>query len=285
MSTSLRLGLLGRDISYSLSPAIFEWGFRTTDISGTYVIHDVPEEHLAPLIESNAWDGLNVTIPYKAAALRFCQQVTVAARDAGAVNTLYRKDGDVWGDNTDLAGFGYAVARRKGAEEHFHNVLVIGSGGAARAVVVALSKGYHRMAITVASRDAARARRRLSEYVESADLSFASLENARESLEGFDLIVNATPSGSRSCPGSPLAPPLHFNPASLVMDLIYEPRKTLLLQAADERGARTENGLVMLLAQAAASFQIWTGREFPLKRALTEFLPRLESYDPLSHGG
>jgi len=277
MSGPLRLGLVGKNIPYSLSPAIFEWGFEVTEIAGRYVIHDLEEESLPSLIASAEWDGLNVTIPYKAAAVRFCAQLTPVARDAGAVNTLFRKDGEVWGDNTDLAGFGYALARRRAPNETFHNVLVIGSGGAARAVVVALGKGYHQMAITVASRDAARARRKLGEFVESTDLSFASLENARESLEGFDLVVNATPTGGASCPGSPISPPLRFNPAALVMDLIYEPRRTMFLEQAKACGARTENGLVTLIAQAAASFLVWTGKEFPLKRAMIELLPRLKA--------
>lgn len=281
----LRLGLVGKNLSYSLSPAIFEWGFRDLGMEGSYLVHDIVQEDLEPLVSSGEWDGLNVTIPYKAVTLRLCHHVSRVARDAGAVNTLCRREQRIWGDNTDLAGFSYALARRIQRGESFHNALVIGSGGAARAVVLALNRGYHRMAITVASRNASRARGRLSEFVVSADIAFSSLMNASESLETFDLVVNATPTGGVSCPGSPLTPPLKFSPASLVMDLIYEPRQTLFLQQAEACGARTENGLVMLLAQAAASFQLWSGREFPLHRALTELLPRLSSHDSLSHGG
>jgi shikimate dehydrogenase len=285
MSTSIRLGLVGKDISYSLSPLIFEWGFRATEMEGRYAVYDLPEDALAPVVLHGEWDGLNVTIPYKAAAMRLCAQVSDLARDAGAVNTLYHKGGEICGENTDLAGFGYALARRRDKGESFRNALVIGSGGAARAVVLALNRGYHQMAITVASRDAAKARGRLSEFVVSSDIAFSNLMDASESLEEFDLIVNATPTGTASCSGSPLPLPFRVNPAALVMDLIYEPRKTVFLRQAEAAGARIENGLVMLIAQAAASFRLWTGREFPMNLALTELLPQLEPHDPLSHRG
>jgi shikimate dehydrogenase len=281
--TPFRFGLVGKDISYTLSPTIFEWAFERTGVAGTYNVFDIAEESVVPLVSGGEWDGLNVTIPYKSAVTRLCDELTDSARDAAAVNTLHRRGEELWGDNTDLSGFGYALARRRGKGESVRNALVIGSGGAARAVVLALSRGYHQLAITVASRNAATARGKLSEFVLSPDIAFCSIIDARETLEEYDLVVNATPAGSYSCPGSPLPLPLKFNPASLVMDLIYDPSRTALLQAAERCGARTENGLVMLIAQAAASFRIWTGREFPLDYALQELVPRFENNDPIPY--
>jgi len=282
--TPFRFGLAGRDISYTLSPAIFEWAFAQTGVAGTYTVFDIAEDSMPALVSGGEWDGLNVTVPYKAGVARLCHRLSDTASDAAAVNTLYRRGEEIWGDNTDLVGFGYALARRRERGESVRNALVIGSGGAARAVVLALNKGYHQLAITVASRDAATARGKLSEFVLSQDIAFCSIIGARETLEEYDLIVNATPAGTYACPGSPLPLPLKFNSAALVMDLIYDPRRTALLQEAERCGVRTENGLVMLIAQAAASFRIWTGREFPLDRALKELVPRFDSYDPISHG-
>ena len=100
---------------------------------------------------------------------------------------------------------------------------------------------------------------------------------ARKRLHDFDLVVQATPIGHLSNPGFPLDPPFTFKPGALVFDLIYSPRKTLFMEAAASFNAVTENGLIMLLAQAAESYQIWTGRPFPLELAVRELLPELRN--------
>ena len=108
--------------------------------------------------------------------------------------------------------------------------------------------------------------------------SIAVLTNARaeKHLSEYDLIVQATPVGGASLPGYPLTPPLNFSKDVLVIDLIYSPRRTLFLEAAEAFGAETENGLVMLIAQGAESFRLWTGMDFPMAAAIEDLLPEFQ---------
>lgn len=271
-----RLGILGQSISYSLSPAIFAWAFRRTGLDGEYAVFDLPVQAAEELIRSERWDGLSVTVPHKTLARELCSDLTTVARKTGAVNTLSRRQGRVWGDNTDVAGFRHALRRSVPRCEALRRVLVIGSGGAARAIIVALRECTEALEIAVASRLPEQARRRLHATSEfTCAVQVISLPEAAGALASFDLIVQATPVGSARNPGLPLPAPLRFAPHAHVFDLVYSPVATEFLRAAKECGAHSENGLVMLIAQAAASFETWTGVVFPLDEALTDLLPNL----------
>jgi shikimate dehydrogenase len=132
--------------------------------------------------------------------------------------------------------------------------------------------------LVIASRRPVSAQDRLGDILSWFDVhQITTAHNAAEQLHTFDLVVQATPVGSASYPGYPLDPPLNFKRNALVMDLLYTPRRTHFLDAAAAFGARTENGLVMLTAQAAASFERWTGLPFPLEQCERELLPELQS--------
>ena len=263
-----RCGLVGEHISYSLSPRIFEWGLGTCGLEGEYRLYDLPQDRAREVAEHSGWHGLNVTTPHKCAALDWCHGLTERAKTVGAVNVLLRRDDAVWGDNTDVYGCEYALKRHSNALPEIHRALIVGSGGGARAVLLALEKVFAPQEVFIASRDPQAAAERLGLVARhSLQVQCLSLSAAAEQLDSFDIVVQATPV---ECP---LSEPLHFRRGALVMDLVYAPRLTRFLQAAARSGAQTENGLIMLIAQAAASFEIWTERTFPLERALAELLP------------
>ncbi|RPH93931.1 shikimate dehydrogenase [candidate division KSB1 bacterium] len=273
-----RFGLVGENISYSLSPAIFEWGLREAGLSGEYRVHDISLEELPLLIRQKDWDGLSVTVPYKRPVYELCSDLTARASITGAVNTLYRKKNNLYGDNTDVLGFQLALSRRWIYSDDVRRALIIGSGGAARAVLVALGQSFAPLSLTVACRNPESARDDLGSLLDQfIPVQCCSLDQASHELASFDLVVQATPVGGVRVPGSVLPKPWVFKKNALVFDLIYAPRITEFLKTAEKCGADTENGLVMLIAQAAASFEIWTRMPFPLEHALKNLLPELQA--------
>ncbi|MDD5088189.1 MAG: shikimate dehydrogenase [bacterium] len=267
-----RLGLIGRNISHSLSPRIHQWALAVVGLRGEYVLHDVDIEGARAVVRSSEWEGLNVTIPHKSALSASCNSLSETARRASSVNTLVRRAGDIIGDSTDGAGFLFALRRFADERNSFDKVLVIGGGGAARAILAALRDAGPTTNVFVAVRSPERARIAGPQlFSKDAKLELISLERAAERLRSFDLIVQATPTES------PLPLPLRFHPGACVMDVICAPRRTEFLQIAGMHGARVQNGLAMLIGQAAVSFKIWTGVEFPRDRAMHELLPELES--------
>jgi shikimate dehydrogenase len=258
---------------------IHEWGLRMTGLSGDYVLLDLSDVEAERLIRSdkNRWDGLNVTTPHKPLAASCCDLLSEPAKLTDAANTLHWKDGKLYGENTDVDGFRNALRQVRGQGRAFQQALVIGSGGAARAVLLALSMAYPTLSVTVAARDIDLAKQRTSVLASAfANVAYSLPQEASSILPEFDLVIQATPVGSYKVPGSPLPLPLIFAPNAHVMDLVYAPRQTSFLAAAASCGTQVSNGLLMLLAQAAASFELWSGRQFPLEKAMTELLPRLE---------
>lgn len=275
-----RFGLIGEHIASSLSPVLFSWAFQHTGTSGSYTLFDFPRRLARSfLLRARVdWDGLNVTAPHKDLVYTICDELTDTAMKVRAVNTLVRKQSKLIGYNTDVAGFRYALEQKLEVVSRADRVLIIGTGGAARAALVAVSQVLSPLEIAVASRRPVDALDRVAPVLPAP---FAPVllthTKARKRLHEFDVVVQATPVGHLSNPGFPLEPPFTFKPGAAVFDLIYSPRKTLFLEAAESFGAITENGLVMLLAQAAESFQIWTGKPFPLEHAVRELLPELRN--------
>ena len=275
--SGLQLGVLGENISYSLSPRIFEWVFRESGVNGEYHVFDLPHGQVREFLhQDSAWHGLSVTTPYKELAFESCSDLSPAAQAARAVNVLTRTKDGIHGDNSDVAGFQFALNLLVGTEPRPQSILVVGSGGAARAVLFALKEQYQSARVEVASRkpDAAQ------EELQSLLAPFASSncidpDTAAKSLADFDLVIQATPVGSFRQPGLPLPEPLVFRKGTLVIDLIYAPRMTRFLEHAQASGAILQNGLPMLIGQAAKAFRSWTGKAFPLDKAMHELLPQL----------
>jgi shikimate dehydrogenase len=182
------------------------------------------------------------------------------------------------GDNTDVKGFSFLLDQVIEPDFVPEIALVIGSGGAGRAALQVLAERYPEMRMEVASRHPEIAQLGLGS-LEAGFASFSTidLETAAHFLHDFPLVIQATPVGSVKLPGCPVPEPLRFMSGGVVLDLIYAPYNTRFLEYAEQSGARIQNGLPMLLAQAAESFQIWTGKEFPLEQAMHELLPQLSA--------
>lgn len=259
-------GLLGYPLGHTLSPRLHQAALRWAELPGTYVALPVPPERLeGALAGVRAWrlPGLNVTIPHKQAVMPFLDDLTPQARQIGAVNTLYWEGDRLMGDNTDYAGFADSLP----ALDWPHVIVtVLGAGGSARAVVSALrDKGVAVLHLVARRKEQAVAlREELAPDLPGQVLGFDEAGPLDALLGRTRLLVNTTPVGMDG--QSPLSEaqlaclPAHAH----VYDLVYNPAETVLLSLARARGLAAQNGLEMLLGQAAVAFERWTGRRPPL---------------------
>jgi shikimate dehydrogenase len=251
-------GLIGDPVGHSRSPAIFNAGFAAAGLNWVFVAFPAPAGRGADAVKaarSLGLAGLTVTMPHKADAAWACDELTPEATALGAVNVVtVHDDGRISGASTDGLGLVRSV-RDEGCDPAGRRALVLGAGGAARAIAVAL--GQAGADVTVAARrpDAADAAAGLVPGATSTTI-------AEVDPGGFDLVVNATPVGMQG--EAPVIDPDRLNPAQLVVDTIYHPMETRLLASARARGVPCANGLGMLVHQAALAFELWTGLDAPL---------------------
>lgn len=264
-----RLGIIGDPVAHSLSPALHQPALDALGIPAVYerwhtLATDLPSR-IASLRDPHVL-GASVTVPHKPAVMTLVDEVSPAARRAGAVNTVVNRDGALFGDNTDIYGFAQTVAAALAGPPPAV-ALVLGAGGAARAVVLALeTAGVGE--IVVANRDVARAAR-LADDLAPAPVRAAALNDdlLRRELPRAGLLVNATALGWYAGE-TPMATRLLelLPPGAVVADLTY--RDTDLLLAATHRGLRVVDGLPMLVHQGARAFALWTGLPAPLDTML-----------------
>ncbi len=248
-------------MAHSLSPVIHSAAFAATGLDWTYDRFEVGEDEVAAFIAGAAADGfggLNVTMPDKAAAAAAVDRLTADADALGAVNTVVFEADGTLGDNTDGPGFVAALAAEvpelslAGAR-----VGVVGAGGAARAVILALGRAGV-ASVVVVNRTTARA------HAAVALAPAVARVGEPADLAGLDLVVDATPAGMGDAEDLPFDPDL-IGAGQVVCDLVYWPLETPLLREASARVARAVNGLGMLVHQAAASFERWTGVVAPVE--------------------
>ena len=272
-----KVALLGHPVGHSRSPAMHNAAFRELGLDWHYEAIDVPPERFSEVIERLPRDGFvgaNVTIPHKLRALEAADDPTEVARAVGAANTLSFDGGRVGADNTDVEGFLTALAETVPAAPAGMSALVLGAGGAGRAVVFALlSAGA--AAVTVWNRNQRRAEALVADFAPRSEKTALRSEKA-PSMAGVDLVVNATSLGMRDPHASPesgagddffKAVPLsadELDDRITVVDLVYRPDRTPLVRAARARGSRYVDGFDVLIHQGAASFRTWTGMQPPL---------------------
>lgn len=261
------VALLGWPARHSLSPVMHNAAFRELDLDLVYLALPTPPPELDTVLEAlGAIEavGANVTLPHKEAVLDRCDVLTEEAELVGAVNTLAWGTDGLLGDNTDAVGLQATLTEDVGLSAESAAV-ILGTGGACRAAVVAL--GRLAAAVTVVGRrpDAAEEVARLAEgagAVAARGVDLADEAAVREAVDEARLVVNATPLGME---GESLPDPFHeLGPHQIAYDLVYSPPRTPFLEAARDRGAATHHGLGMLVAQAAASFRRWTGQPAPV---------------------
>jgi len=259
----MRLGILGYPLEHSLSPPMHQAALAALGLKGSYEPLPTPPDALSSRLREvrRGYRGVNVTVPLKEAVISLLDWVSPEARAIGAVNTIVNEEGRLFGYNTDAPGFLKSLDE---AGVTGRRAVVLGAGGAARAVVFALlSRGYE---VAVVNRTRARAERLVAELGGRV----AGPEAAREA----DLVVNATSVGLLDEEATPLAKE-YLPERGFAVDLVYRPLKTRFLREAEEKGLVVVDGLGMLLWQGALAFERWTGRPAPvaaMKRALYEAL-------------
>lgn len=237
-------GLVGKNIDYSFSRTYFTEKFKRENIAANYRNFDLEDISQFPqILEKNPnISGLNVTIPYKQAVIPFLDKLSADAEKIGAVNTIkIEKDRSLTGHNTDFTGFRESLQEL--LKEHHRKALILGTGGASKAVAYALE-------------DLGIQYKFVSRKAGNDRLDYAAID--QRLLQEFSIIVNCTPLGT--FPDIEKHPPLPFqyiNSDHLVYDLIYNPESTKLMDLARKQGASVSNGLKMLVLQAEAAWRIW----------------------------
>jgi len=250
-------GIIGSPLGHTLSPLLHNWGFKRFGIDAEYQAWPTASEELDAFMlrfRETPIEGLSVTIPHKTAVMQYVDVVTELGSAVGAVNTLYWREGALWGENTDVEGFCRPLVAREVVPKR---TLILGSGGVSRAAVVGV-KRLGEGVVAVAGNDAAQAAALADEF----DL----VQVPWEERAGFgaDLLINATPLGmtGRFEALSPY-PREALGSCSAVFDLVYTPYPTRFVADALAAGCLIVPGMEMFLYQAIEQFRLWTGRVLP----------------------
>lgn len=281
-------GVVGWPISHSKSPRLHGYWLENLSIDGAYLplaIDPVHFEETLRGLKNAGFQGVNVTVPHKEAALKFCDEVDPLARRIGAVNTIVFKNGRSFGSNTDAFGF-IENLRQNSTHLDFGTakVVVLGAGGAARGVIVALqdagvsevllvnrTKSRSKALADDLSTDLSSGQGSVQNWSQNRKIQVCEWEKRNEILSGADLLVNTTSLGMAGQP--PLELDLSALPLNAVVtDIVYAPLITPLLEMARSRGNQIVDGLGMLLHQARPGFQAWFGEKPEVTPELREFV-------------
>ena len=259
------VAVIGDPVRHSLSPVIHNAAYRALELDWVYVALPVPAgggSTAVAAVRALGLAGINVTMPLKHEAAAAVDRLSAAAEALDAVNTVVPVAGELVGENTDGQGFLDALRLDEGFDPADRRCLVLGAGGAARAVIHALAQAGAREVVVV-NRTATRA--------EAAVRLAGGIGRlgTEEDAPAADLVVNATPIGmagqGRLAEGAVPLDPSRLHAGQVVVDLVYEPPVTALLKGARARGAVGVNGLGMLIHQAAHAFRLFTGEDPPLE--------------------
>ncbi len=262
-------GIFGHPVGHSLSPEIHNAAFAARDLPYVYVAHDVQPDDVTQAmtgIRVLGYRGLSITIPHKVAAMQCMDEVDETARVIGCINTVVNDNGRLVGSNSDGLG-ALAALREAGADPQGSRTVVLGSGGAARAIAVTLSREAppkHLALLGVDKEELAH----LAQDVKSKGRSHVTSsiltpDTLRVELEQADVLLHCSPIGMHPREGQSLVPPELLRESLAVFDAVYNPRRTKLIQDAQEAGCETILGMEMFLGQAFVQFELWTGQEAP----------------------
>lgn len=257
-------GLLGEKLSHSLSPKIHNTFFKASNIEGAYKLFEVEKEELGKAIEAIKIlkvKGVNVTIPYKQDVIKYLDFISEEAQKIGAINTIHLDNGKLYGYNTDYFGFG-TIIKNNSIEIKNSIAMVLGNGGAAKAVVTyLLDQGVKK--ICLVSR-----RKSINSDYNDKRIEIKTYEEISD-IKG-DILINTTPLGMY--PNVDVAPVDEdtINNFNIVIDIIYNPKKTKFLKIGEKLNKKACGGIEMLIGQAIKAEEIWQGHS--LEKDVTEKL-------------
>lgn len=262
--------LLGYPVEHSLSPLIHNTAFQAQGVNAVYVATPVHPDALPAGVaglEALQFMGANVTVPHKEGVRALLDDVSERAAAVGAVNTIVCEDDGLRGDNTDVEGFLSPLDAAAGDALDGAPMLVFGAGGAARAVVYGLLARYAPEQLTLVARRPEQAEALAADFADHDPenaLRVTTFDDAGPAVRASRLLVNATPLGmAPETDGTPWPDDGDFAAEQVAYDLVYNPEETRFLQAAAAQGATPLGGLDMLVGQAAAAYEQWTGRTMP----------------------
>ncbi|OGC13554.1 shikimate dehydrogenase [candidate division WOR-1 bacterium RIFOXYC2_FULL_37_10] len=264
-----KTGLIGFPLGHSISPAMHNAAFKIFGIDAEYLLYEVRSGELGDLVSDLRGKeslGFNVTIPYKETIIKYVDEVTTFAKLIGAVNTVVNREGVLVGHNTDGPGFIQSLKEEGGIDPGDKIAVVLGAGGAGRAVAVMLAESGTSKVI-LADVDFNKAKD-LSDYINfelERNCQAILPDDLHEHIKKASILVNATPIGMHpNTDNSPLPRGIKLHSDLLVYDLVYNPRETTLLKEAKKAGAKTVSGLGMLVRQGALAFSVFTDEEPPV---------------------
>ena len=276
MSVTSLYGVFGNPVRHSLSPVMQNAAFKRFQIDAVYLAFPIEENSLGLAFEgirSLGIRGVNLTLPFKEQAIEFIDEIPEDLdRSVGALNTVVNRNGTLFGYNTDTLGFLTSLKEELAFKPEGRNVLVLGAGGAARAVAYALA--YARAEKIMVHN---RSRERAEGLVDCLSQSFpqtcieALTDFAKLKNEHPDLVVNATSAGMKGNEVSPMDLRV-FEKPPVIYDLVYAPAETRFLKEAKKLGFKNANGLGMLANQGALAFELWTGHKEGVRELMLETL-------------
>jgi len=266
-------GVIGNPVHHSLSPMIHNRAFRRLGWNAVYLAFEVKNiEEALRGVRGLGVRGVSITIPFKTEVLPLLDKVEGLAKKVGAVNTIVNRKGKLVGYNTDCEGALTALEERVDLEGK--RVVLLGAGGAARAIGFGLKERGLRLVVVNRSKERGRA---LGKALRCDYLPMSSLTRMKAGELEADVLINATSVGMHPRDGETPIPEKLLKKGMVVMDIVYEPLQTRLLREAKEKGCIMVDGLEMLIRQGMAQFEIWTGKRLELgqikkdlRRALRE---------------
>ena len=270
------LGVIGDPVGHSSSPAMHNAAIHALGLDYVYVAFHVPASRVAEVgraMRALQITGLNVTVPHKEEVMAELDEIADEAKAIGAVNTIHNDQGRLTGHNTDAHGIIISLAVDGGLERLPPRVVLLGAGGAARAILYALLHRDEVESISLLNRTATRAEQLAAQLDPSAHKVTVGTLTDCGCVREAGLLINATSIGMQPDAGhSPVTDPGCLHSGLVVLDIVYRPLNTLLLQQAKEAGARTVDGLGMLVHQGARALELWTGQQAPvdvMRQAIT----------------
>ena len=263
------LGIIGYPLGHSISPIFQQAALDAEGIDARYEGWETTPGDLESRLESfrvEGFVGASVTIPHKESVMAFLDDVSETARLIGSVNTIVWRGGKLTGHNTDAPGFLRGLKEQGDFDPKGKNAVVVGTGGAGRAVAFGLA-GKEVSSMMLVNRTVSRAERLRAEVSGAYPDLQVSVEGEMPEGTEYDLLVNGTSVGMKhtAAEGASPVPRERIMPGALVYDLIYNPEETVLLKLAREAGAKTIGGLPMLVFQGAEAFELWFGRRAPVE--------------------